>query len=125
MLYLPSFRPCPLGLFKSFVGLWSFLAIFLCYFWHLEQCQFSFLDFNKISQKKRVIIAYSVKGFRYRCGRFGTQFPGRSNRTQCSQRLATAATFLWSCVAQSLSRGIGPCHLLPRFDATTNLMKRV
>ena len=31
---------------------------------------------------------------------------------QCRQRLATAATFLRSCVAQALSRGDGPRHSL-------------
>ena len=34
--------------------------------------------------------------------------PSPSNRSQCHQRLATAATFLWSCVAQALSCGDGP-----------------
>ena len=32
--------------------------------------------------------------------------------TQCRQRLATATTFLRSCVAQALSHGNGPRHLL-------------
>ena len=40
------------------------------------------------------------------------RFPGRLNRTQCRQRLATAAMFLRSCVAQTLSRGDGPRHSL-------------
>ena len=30
----------------------------------------------------------------------------------CRQRLATAAMFLWSCVAQAPSRGDGPHHSL-------------
>ena len=34
--------------------------------------------------------------------------PDRSNWAQCRQGLATAATFLLSCVAQVLSRGDGP-----------------
>ena len=28
------------------------MAVFLSYFWHLEQCQFGFLYLNKISQKR-------------------------------------------------------------------------
>ena len=48
----------------------------------------------------------------YRCGRSWVQLPGRLNWTQRRQRLATAATFRWSCVAQSLSRGDGPSHSL-------------
>ena len=32
--------------------------------------------------------------------------------TQCRQRLTTIATFLWSCVAQALSRRDGPRNLL-------------
>ena len=31
---------------------------------------------------------------RYRCGRSGTRFLGRSNRTQCRQRLATVVTLI-------------------------------
>ena len=38
--------------------------------------------------------------------------PRRSIRTQCRQRLATAATFLRVCVAQPLSHGDGLCHSL-------------
>ena len=37
----------------------------------------------------------------------GVRIPGRSNRKQCRRRLATAATFLRSCVAQALSRRDG------------------
>ena len=48
---------------------------------------------------------------RYRSGRSVVQIPGRSNR-QCRQRLATAATFLRSCAAQTLSRGDEPRHSL-------------
>ena len=44
--------------------------------------------------------------------RCGVRIPGWSNPTKCRQRLATAATFLWSCVAQALSRGDGPRHSL-------------
>ena len=40
------------------------------------------------------------------------RFPGPLNRTQCHHRLATAAMFLRSCVAQALSRGDGPRHSL-------------
>ena len=40
------------------------------------------------------------------------RIPGRSNRTQCRQWLATAATFLWICVAQARSRGDGPRYSL-------------
>ena len=38
--------------------------------------------------------------------------PGPVKSAQCRQRLATAATFLRSCVAQALSRGDGPRHSL-------------
>ena len=31
---------------------------------------------------------------------------------ECCQRLAISATFVWSCVAQALSRGNGPHHSL-------------
>ena len=36
---------------------------------------------------------------RYRCGRSGLRLPGWSNRTQCSQRLATTAMLL-RCLGQ-------------------------
>ena len=45
--------------------------------------------------------------------------------TQCSQRLATTATFLRSCFAQALNRGVGPRYSLPRFGTAANLLKRV
>ena len=45
-------------------------------------------------------------------GGSGHQFTGWSNRTRCCQRLATAAKFLRSCVAQKLSCEDGPCHSL-------------
>ena len=38
--------------------------------------------------------------------------PGPVKSAQCRQRLATAATFLRSCVAQALSRGDGPRNSL-------------
>ena len=38
--------------------------------------------------------------------------PGPVKSTQCRQRLATVATFLRSCVAQTLSRGDGPYNSL-------------
>ena len=38
--------------------------------------------------------------------------PGPVKSAQCRQRLAIAATFLRSCVAQALSRGDGPRHSL-------------
>ena len=38
--------------------------------------------------------------------------PGPVKSAQCRQRLATAATFLRSCVAQALSRGDGPRYSL-------------
>ena len=40
------------------------------------------------------------------------RIPGRSNLTQCRQRFASAVTFLWSSVAQALSRGDGPRYSL-------------
>ena len=46
--------------------------------------------------------------------RSGVRFPGRSNRTQYSQRLATAAMFLRSCAAQTLRRGGGSRNSLWR-----------
>ena len=33
------------------------------------------------------------------CGRSGVQFLGQANWTQCPQRIANAAMFLWSCLA--------------------------
>ena len=53
------------------------------------------------------------------------QFPSRSNLTHCSQRLATAAMFLRSCVVQALSSRVGPRHLLPCFGTTASVTKRV
>ena len=38
--------------------------------------------------------------------------PGSVKSAQCRQRLATAAMFLRSCVAQALSHGDGPRHSL-------------
>ena len=38
----------------------------------------------------------------------GIRFPGRSNWTQCRQRLSSAATFFWSRVSQALIRRDGP-----------------
>ena len=38
--------------------------------------------------------------------------PGPDKSAQCRQRLATAATFLWSCVVQALNRVDGPRHSL-------------
>ena len=40
------------------------------------------------------------------------RFPVWSYRTQCRQRLAIIATFLWSYVAEALSRMDGFRHLL-------------
>ena len=39
------------------------MAVFLSYFWHLEQCQFSFLYFNKISQKTGRLYSVVLKDF--------------------------------------------------------------
>ena len=41
-----------------------------------------------------------------------SSIPSRSNRSQCRQRLAAAATFFRSCVVLALSRGNGSLHLL-------------
>ena len=49
--------------------------------------------------------------------------PGSVKSAQCRQRLAIAATFLWSCVAQTLSRGIGLRHTLRRDTASIDLIK--
>ena len=38
--------------------------------------------------------------------------PQSVKSASCHQRIAIAATFLRSCVAQELSRGYGPHHLL-------------
>ena len=45
------------------------------------------------------------------------QILGRSNRTQCCQRFATAARFLRKelCGLQVQERGDGPCKLVTRF----------
>ena len=47
-------------------------------------------------------------------GAGGLGFDSRVSQigTQCRRRLATTETFLWSCVAQELSRGDGPRHSL-------------
>ena len=42
----------------------------------------------------------------------GVRFSGRSNRARGRQRLATAAAFLRSCVAETLSSGNGLRHSL-------------
>ena len=47
----------------------------------------------------------------YRCGRSRVEIPGRSNWTQCRQRLSTSATFLRSCITQALSQEDGSRHL--------------
>ena len=44
----------------------------------------------------------SVK-HRYQCGRAGVRFAARSNWTQSCEQIATAPTFLQSCVGQALS----------------------
>ena len=46
-------------------------------------------------------------------------------RHSVARRLATAATFLRTCVAPALRRGVGPRHSLPRFGTAVSLMKRV
>ena len=46
------------------------------------------------------------------------RFPGRSNRKHCCRGLATATTFLRSCVVQALSRGNGSRHSVTRFGVT-------
>ena len=79
-----------------------------------------YLYFNSIKPKhrKRALDTgrlVQLLSTRYRCGRCGVRFPGRSNRTQCCQRLGTVATFLRSCVVQALSHGDGPHH--SRFGA--------
>ena len=53
----------------------------------------------KYWQPERRAGQFSCSSHRCRCGRSGVSFSGRSNRTQCRQPLATAATFRWSCVA--------------------------
>ena len=51
-------------------------------------------------------IAASARGF-------GLDSRAQSNSTQCSQPLATAATFF---AAQAISRGGGPRHSLPPWE---------
>ena len=58
----------------------------------------------------------------YRCGRSGVQIPGRLEQTQCRQRLATAATFLRSCVAEVLSHEDGLRYSL-HSSAYASMMK--
>ena len=62
-------------------------------------------------------------GRRYWRGRSGVRIPGRSNRTQRRQRLATAATFLRSCVPFALSRGDGPATRCTIRRNTASIMK--
>ena len=45
-------------------------------------------------------------------GAGGLGIDSQSNQTQCRQRLATAPTFLRSCVTQAISHGDGPLHSL-------------
>ena len=65
------------------------------------------------------------------CARSGVRIPGRSNRTQCCQWLATAATFLRSskelvfgvqrsgtCVSQAVEKGPTALHPLHRNNAS-------
>ena len=51
----------------------------------------------------------------------GVRFPGRSNRTHCRQRLATAAMFLRSYVAQTIRSGDGPRRSL--WSSAASMMK--
>ena len=53
-------------------------------------------------------------------GTGGLGFDSRNGQIrQCRQRLAAAATFLRSCVAQTQSHGDGPRHSLRRNTAST------
>ena len=65
----------------------------------------------------------SCSAHRCQCGRSGVRFPGRSIRTQCHQRLATAAMFLRRCIAQAPSRGEESRHSLQARCAAANIMK--
>ena len=51
---------------------------------------------------------------------FGDQFPGRSNRTQCRQRLATAATFFRGCCPGAKPQRWGS-PLVSRFGVITRI----
>ena len=55
---------------------------------------------------------HSDERHRYRRERFRVRFPGRLSRSQCRQRVATAAMFLRTCVAEALSLGGEPRHSL-------------
>ena len=57
------------------------------------------------------------------CGRSGVRNQGRSNRTQCRRQLATAATFLRSYVAQTLSCGDMSRQTYTLRRNTTSMMK--
>ena len=54
------------------------------------------------------------------CWRSRVQFLGRSNRTRCRQRLATAATFLQSCVAQMPKRSAAEVVPATRYTLLSN-----
>ena len=56
----------------------------------------------KFSYFCQVEVQKGIKNFAIAAEDLGT-LPGRSNRTQCRQRLAIAATFLRVCVAQDLT----------------------
>ena len=77
-----------------------------------ELREINFPNFLPIHISTRAAVSSVVKRTRYRCGRSGVRLPGRSNRTQRRQRLASAATFLRSCVGQALNRADGPRHSL-------------
>ena len=49
--------------------------------------------------------------------------PGSVKSAQCRQQLATAVTFLWSCVAQALSRGDRPATRYTLRHNTVSTMK--
>ena len=51
------------------------------------------------------------------------QIPGGSNRTQCHQHLATAATFLRSCVSHALTAEMGPAARYTLRRNNANIIK--
>ena len=57
-------------------------------------------------------VGVEAKDIAINAGVWGFDSLGRSDRTQCRQRLVIAAMFLQSCDARTLRRGDGPRHSL-------------
>ena len=111
---LPPHPPVPpLGFFKSFVSLVFLGSIFILYS-TLEAVSIKiyllYYFFNKPAGYNSAVLKMS-----FSTRKVWGSIPRPVKSDTCSQRLATAATFFWTCVAQALSRGVGPRQSLPHF----------